>query len=136
MGRDRVQVTGRIAAEPSAVWAVLGDFTALWHPLVATIRAERSPGGAPVRAFTVRGEPGTYREQLTYLSQSDRVLGYTHLEGIAGCDRYHARISVTGAEAGGSLVTWSAEVEASGTRLPAICDGSRAVFEAGLAALP
>ena len=136
MGRDRVQVTGRIAAEPAAVWAVLGDFAALWHPLVATMRAERGPGGALVRAFTVAGETGTYREQLTYLSQSDRVLGYTHLEGIAGCDRYNARISVSAAEAGGTLVTWSAEVEASGARLQAICDGTRAVFEAGLAALP
>lgn len=136
MAKDRVRVTGQIAAEPSAVWAVLGDFTAAWHPLVAKIRAERGSGGALIRAFTVQGEVGTYREQLTYLSESDRILGYRHLEGIAGCDRYNARISVAGAEAGGSFVTWTAEVEASGARLRAICDGTRGVFEAGLAALP
>lgn len=136
MGRDRVQVTGRIAAEPNAVWAVLGDFTAAWHPWVATIRAERDARGALIRAFTVGGEAGTYREQLTYLSASDRVLAYTHLEGIEGCDRYDARITVTEAEGGETLVTWSAEVEATGARLQAICDGTRAVFEAGLGALP
>ena len=136
MAKDRVQVTGRIAAEPNAVWAVLGDFTAAWHPWVATIRAERDARGALVRAFTVGGEAGIYREQLSYLSASDRVLAYTHLEGIEGCDRYDARITVTEAEGGETLVTWSAEVEASGARLQAICDGTRAVFEAGLAALP
>ncbi len=136
MAKDRVQVTGRIAAEPNAVWAVLDDFAAAWHPWVATIRAERDARGALVRAFTVGGEAGLYREQLTYLSGSDRVLAYTHLEGIEGCDRYDARITVTEAEGGDTLVTWSAEVEASGARLQAICDGTRAVFEAGLAALP
>ncbi len=136
MAKDRVQVTGRIAAEPNAVWAVLGDFTAAWHPWVATIRAEHDARRALIRAFTVAGEAGLYREQLTYLSGSDRVLAYTHLEGIEGCDRYDARITVTEAEGGETLVTWSAEVEASGARLQAICDGTRAVFEAGLAALP
>ena len=136
MAKDRVQVSGRMAAEPYAVWAVMGDFTAAWHPWVATIRAERSACGALVRAFTVGGEEGLYREQLTYLSASDRVLAYTHLEGIEGCDRYDARITVTEAEGGETLVTWSAEVEASGARLQAICDGTRAVFKAGLEALP
>ncbi|HMS94104.1 MAG TPA: alpha/beta fold hydrolase [Tabrizicola sp.] len=135
MAKDRVQVTGRIATDPASVWALLGDFTAPWHPLVATIRSERDARGALIRAFTVQGEAVTYREQLTYLSDSDRVLGYTHLEGIAGCDRYVARISVIGAEAGGSLVTWTAEVSALSNRLQAICEGTKAVFEAGIAAL-
>lgn len=136
MAKDRVQVTGRIAADPETVWAVLGDFTAPWHPWLATIQAESDARGALIRAFTVTGEAASYREQLTYLSDSDRVLGYTHLEGIEGCDRYDARISVTGAEAGGSLVAWTAEISALSTRLQAICDGTRSVFEAGLAALP
>ncbi|MBL9054142.1 MAG: alpha/beta fold hydrolase, partial [Tabrizicola sp.] len=136
MAKDRVQVTGRIATDPASAWALLGDFTAPWHPFVATIRSERDARGALIRAFTVQGEAVTYREQLTYLSESDRVLGYTHLEGIAGCDRYVARISVTGAEAGGSLVTWTAEISALSNRLQAICEGTKAVFEAGLAALP
>ena len=135
MGRDTVQVTGRVDAGPEQVWAVLRDFCGLWHPWMATIRAERDPRGALIRAFTVKGEDTLYREQLTYFSDSDRVLGYTHLEGIAGCEAYDARVTVTPATGGGSVVGWSAVVRAPSSRLGPICEGTRAVYEAGIAAL-
>ncbi|NGM44438.1 alpha/beta fold hydrolase [Rhodobacter sp. SGA-6-6] len=135
MGRDTVQVTGRLDAGPDQVWAVLRDFCGLWHPWMATIRAERDPRGALVRAFTVTGEDTLYREQLTYFSDSDRVLGYTHLEGIAGCEAYDARVTVSPATGGGSVVGWSAVVRAPSSRLGPICEGTKAVYEAGIAAL-
>ncbi len=135
MARDTVQVRGRVPAEPAAVWAVVRDFCGAWHPWIATIREERGPSGARIRAFTVTGEAGLYREQQTYLSDSDRVLGYTHLEGIRDCEAYDARLTVSPAESGGSIVTWTATVRASAARLAEICGGTRAVFEAGLAAL-
>lgn len=135
MGRDTVQVTGRVDAGPDQVWAVLRDFCGLWHPWMATIRAERDPCGALVRAFTVKGEDRLYREQLTYFSESDRVLGYTHLEGISGCEAYDARVTVTPASDGGTVVGWSAVVRAPSSRLGPICEGTKAVFEAGIAAL-
>lgn len=135
MGRQVVQVRGVLPAAPPAVWSVLRDFCAPWHPWIASIRAEAGPGNAPVRAFTVTGEDQLYREQQTYLSDSDRVLGYTHLEGIAGCDAYDARITVGAAEGGGTVVTWSAVVRAPAPRLQAICAGTEAVFQAGIAAL-
>ena len=135
MGRDTVQVTGRVDAGPDRVWAVLRDFCGLWHPWMATIRAEHDPRGALVRAFTVTGEDRLYREQLTYFSDSDRALGYTHLEGIEGCEAYDARVTVTAATGGGSVVGWSAVVRAPSSRLGQICDGTRAVYEAGIAAL-
>ena len=135
MARQGVHVQARLDADPAAVWAVLRDFTAPWHPWIATMRAERGPRGHLVRAFTVAGEDRLYREARTYLSDSDRVLAYTHLEGIAGADAYDARITVTPLDPG-CTVTWTAQVEAPLARLQAICDGTRAVFEAGLAALP
>lgn len=135
MGRDTVQVTGRVDAGPDQVWAVLRDFCGLWHPWMATIRAERDPRGALVRAFTVKGEDRLYREQLTYFSESDRVLGYTHLEGISGCEAYDARVTVTPASDGGTVVGWSAVVRALSSRLGPICEGTKAVYEAGIAAL-
>lgn len=135
MGRDTVQVTGRLDAGPDRVWAVLRDFCGLWHPWMTAIRAERDPRGALVRAFTVTGENTLYREQLTYFSDSDRVLGYTHLEGIAGCEAYDARVTVTPATGGGSVVGWSAVVRAPSARLGPICEGTKAVYEAGIAAL-
>ena len=87
MAEEQVHVTGHAAAEPAAVWSVAGDFCAAWHPAIATIRAERDGRGALIRAFTAKGEDTLYREQLVYRSDSDRVLSYTHLEGIAGADK-------------------------------------------------
>jgi pimeloyl-ACP methyl ester carboxylesterase len=135
MGRDVVQVQGPVPCAPDDVWRVVRDFCGAWHPWVATIHEERGPKGARVRAFTVAGEDTVYREQQTYFSESDRVLGYTHLEGIRDCEAYDARTTVTPAEAGGSVVSWTATVRAPAARLGAICEGTKAVFEAGIAAL-
>jgi len=135
MPRDMVQVHGHLRADPAAVWAVVRDFAGAWHPWIAAIRAETSPQGAAIRAFTIAGEDTLYREQLTYFSDTDRTLGYTHLEGIAGLEAYDARITITAAEAGGSIINWSATVRASAARLGPICEGTKAVYEAGIAAL-
>jgi pimeloyl-ACP methyl ester carboxylesterase len=135
MPRDTVEVVGVLAASPEAVWAVVSDFCGSWHPAIATIRAERDGGGALVRAFTVHGEDTLYRERLTWFSDSDRTLAYTHLEGIAGAEAYDARIAVSAGERGGSVVRWSATVAAAEPRLAEICAGTKAIFEAGLQAL-
>lgn len=135
MGRDVVQVQGFVPNAPDDVWRVLRDFCGHWHPWIATMREEWGPRGARIRAFTVTGEETTYREQQTYLSDSDRVLGYTHLEGIRDCEAYDARVTVTPAENGGSWVGWTAVVRAPAARLKEICDGTRKVFEAAIAAL-
>ncbi len=135
MGREVVQVRGQVPAPPDAVWSIVRDFCGAWHPWVASLREERGALGSRVRAFTVSGEETVYREQQTYLSDSDRVLGYTHLEGIRDCEAYDARITVSAAQAGGSVIGWTATIRAPAARLGAICNGTRAVFEAGIAAL-
>ncbi|OZA16452.1 MAG: hypothetical protein B7Y02_03210, partial [Rhodobacterales bacterium 17-64-5] len=132
MARDRVQVLGHVARPVYEVWAVVRDFCGPWHPLIATMRAER---GGLIRAFAVTGEDTFYREQLTWLSDSDRTLGYTHLEGIAGCEAYDARIAVSAADKGGAVVTWTATIAAPSARLAGICEGTKAIFEMGIAAL-
>lgn len=136
MPRDQIQVIGRCPASPEAVWAIAGDFCGHWHPGIATIRAERDARGSLIRAFTVHGEDTLYREQLTWFSDSDRSLGYTHLEGIAGVERYDARITVSATEGGGSTIEWTATVEApDSARAAAVCAGTRPIFEAGIAAI-
>ncbi|MBO9627845.1 MAG: alpha/beta fold hydrolase [Shinella sp.] len=135
MVEKRVQVIGFSAAEPAAVWAIVGNFCGAWHPVIAEIRAERDECGALIRAFTAKGEETLYREQLTYRSDTDRVLAYTHLEGIAGVERYDARLQVFAGEAGGSRIEWSAQLSAPAERASAIAAGTRAIFEMGLAAL-
>lgn len=134
MPRDQVQVLGHVPAPADQVWAVARQFCAPWHPWITSMQAQSDARGSLIRAFTVAGEETLYREQRTYLSDSDRTLAYTHLQGIAECDRYDARLTVTPAE-GGCTVMWTAQVQAPAHRLGGICEGTRAVFQAGIAAL-
>lgn len=135
MAREQVHVIGVSAADPAAVWAIARDFTAPWHPLIAAMREERSDSGALIRAFTVKGEDMLYREQLTYLSDSDRTMAYAHLRGIAGADHYAGRLTISAAEAGGSVITMTAQIVASAKRASEIASGTKAIFEIGVKAL-
>ena len=132
MAREQVHVIGFAPGDPAQVWAVARDFCGLWHPAIATMRAER---GGLIRAFTVKGEDGLYRERLTYFSDTDQTLAYTHLEGIQGAERYDARLTVTAAEQGGSVITMTASINAAPARAVEIAAGTKAVFEMGVAAL-
>lgn len=135
MARETVEVIGACAASPEAVWSIVADFCGRWHPIIATIRAERDERGALVRSFTVNGEDTVYREQLTWLSDSERTLAYTHLQGIAGAEAYDGRIAIAADGRGGCIVRWSADVNAAAPRLQEICKGTKAIFEMGIAAL-
>ena len=128
-------MTGHSAADPAAVWAVAGDFCGAWHPAIAEIRAGRDARGALIRAFTAKGEETLYRERLVYRSDSDRVLAYTHLEGISGCESYLARLSVSADGNGGSRIEWSARLTAEDERAEAIAAGTKAIFEMGIEVL-
>lgn len=120
---------GQVARPVAEVWAVLRDFCGLWHPAMERVWPE---DGGQVRAFVAGGV--TYRERLTWMSDSERTLGYRCLEGIAGVVSYDARVGVV-ASGAGSAVTWTADVVAAAGRAGEIAAGTRAVFEAGIAAL-
>lgn len=117
MPREGVHVHGHCPADAAAVWATIRDFAGAWHPWIDTIRAERDAQGHLIRSFTVKGGATLYREQRSYLSDSDRTLAYTHLQGIAGCEAYDARVTVTPSEAGGCTVTRTAQIAAPQPRL-------------------
>ena len=135
MGRETVHVMARADQPPAALWPTARDFCGLWHPFLATIREEKGDKGAVIRRFTAHGEDTVYAEQLTYLSDSDYTLAYTHLEGIRGATRYNARLTISPREAGGSVITWTAEIEAPGPRAAEIAKGTAPVFEAGIEAI-
>lgn len=135
MAEQRVEVIGFSTADPSAVWAVAGDFCGAWHPAIDRMQAERDARGALIRAFTVKGEETLYREQLVYRSDSDWTLAYTHLQGITGAERYVARLAISARAEGGSTIVWSADIEAPAGRAEGIAAGTRMIFEAGLTAL-
>lgn len=135
MREERVQVSGHSAADPAAVWSVAGDFCGAWHPAIAEIWAERDARGALIRAFKAKGDDTFYREQLIYRSDSERVLVYGHLEGIAGAESYVAQLLVLPVENGGSRIEWSARLTAEAGRASAIAAGTKAIFEMGIEAL-
>lgn len=135
MAREHVHAIGFSAAEPEVVWSIARDFCGLWHPALATMQAERGPQGALIRAFTAKGEGKTYREQLTWFSDSDRTYAYRHIEGIAGAQSYNARLTVAAAERGGSVITMTATLTAAPARAAEIAAGTKAIFDAGIAAL-
>lgn len=129
--RTTVKSTAASDASPDAVWAIAGDFFKPWHPAIASMAAEPRR----VRAFTVRGEQTTYRERLTYISQTDRTYAYAHVAGIKGVDLYNARLSVAPGEGGGSVITMSAELVAPDGRAEEIAGGTQAIFDDGVQTL-
>ena len=135
MAERQVEVIRHVAADPARVWAILGDFCGAWHPLIAEMHAEHDGRGALIRAFRARGDETLYREQLTYRSDTDRTLRYTHLEGIAGAERYDAEVMVKDAEGGGSTVEWRARIDAAAERADGIAAGTEAIFAMGIEAL-
>ncbi len=134
MAREKVQVIGFSTAPPEAVWAIARDFCGLWHPALATMQAERDAAGHLIRAFTAKGEGKTYRERLTWFSDTDRTLAYTHIEGIEGVERYNARLSVSKSEKG-SVIQMNADLTAPMARAAAIAAGTEAIFKEAVAAL-
>ncbi|MBT6099002.1 MAG: alpha/beta fold hydrolase [Marinovum sp.] len=115
------------------VWPTLNRFDVSWHPSVVRCDLLRSSSGSLLRNFEdTSGQ--VYEERRTYFSTTDRVLCYEMVAGITGLHSYIARIEVTGAD-GCALVTWHADVVAEADRIEDICNGTKAIFEAGLEAL-
>jgi pimeloyl-ACP methyl ester carboxylesterase len=63
------------------------------------------------------------------------TMGYTHVEGIAGADRYDGRLTVSAAEKGGSVIRMSARLSASALRAKEIAAETQVIFEDAVAAL-
>lgn len=135
MVERKVHSLGRSDESPDALWRRVRNFCAPWHPAVTEMRAERGADGALIRAFEVQGENTTYREQLTYFSDSDRTMAYTHVEGIDGCDAYDARLFVQPDDAEGSIISMTAIMSASPDRVEGMAKGTQAIFDQGIAAL-
>ena len=132
MAVETVTCLGQSRAAPAQIWAIARRFCDPWHPMIASMQAE---AGGAIRAFSVAGETTLYREQLTYLSDTDHRLAYRHLEGIAGARSYRAELLLEPVDGGGTSLSWKAEIEADLPRAQEIAQGTRLVFEAGLAAL-
>ena len=134
MPREVVHCIGSSAASPSDIWRTIASFDVGWHPLVAWSSVETTKSGEILRRFGTSGDDSAMCERLTYISHSDHVMSYALVDGIAGAKSYKARLKVTAADTGSTL-TWHADIDAAQPRAKEIATGTKAVFEAGIAAL-
>lgn len=134
MASTTVHSIRKLKADIDAVWGKLRDFDLNWHPHVDSCKFLRSANGTLIREFTDT-QGGSYREERTYVSNSDRVLCYRLTRGIDGILSYNARVELTREDDGSTAITWHADIAADSTRLDAICAGTKAIFEAGFDAL-
>ncbi len=131
MARRHVNVSKVIQCNADHAWSITRDFCSPWHPAIASMTAEHN---GHVRCFTVHGEDTIYRERLTYMSDSDRTMRYTHIEGIDGAQHYAATLAINPLREG-CQVTWEAMLDAEEPRATQIAEGTGAVFEVGIDAL-
>jgi len=114
-------------ANADAAWAHVRDFGSDWHPDIVNNRLITDASGAVVREFT-GSDGGTYREQQTYFSDTDRRLRYAMTEGIDRIVHYHGEVSVLD-----TTVQWSAGFNADKATGVIVKRGTQTIFENGLA---
>ena len=117
-----------------SIWLRLKNFSNDWHPAVKNMIFEKGSNGSLIRRFNTHNDLKIYREQLTYLSNTDHELRYKMLEGIEGVEVYEASISVK-ALGKRSIVNWKAHIEGDVQRLNDICEGTKQIFKQGLKSL-
>jgi len=135
MPHEQVQSSGVIPASAEQTWTLLRNFHGTWHPAINTMKIEHDEAGRLIRAFTVHGEKTTYRERLTWFSDSDKSFAYTHIDGIAGVDDYSARLSVLPESKNQCRVLMSAQLNAPAPRAAQIAAGTKAIFDSAINAI-
>ncbi|MBX2884608.1 MAG: SRPBCC family protein, partial [Granulosicoccus sp.] len=135
MPSHEVTSSTHIAEPADLVWSKLRDFHGLWHPSIDTMAVEHDDKGGLLRAFTVKNEKTLYREKLTWFSDSERSMAYTHVQGIAGVEHYDARLELTATDRDDVLIRLSAHLEASEPRATQIAMGTQSIFDSAIASI-
>lgn len=123
-----------VAEDPGALWDAAGRFgdVADWHPLLAALDSEGEEPG-DVRIATAR-DGSRQIERLEAVDPGQRAYSYRIEESALPVDNYHALFRIEPSGTGGSIVTWSADFDAT-----ADADGTedkvREFLRAGLEAL-
>ncbi|WP_045998249.1 SRPBCC family protein [Loktanella sp. S4079] len=109
--RQKITLTAEVAAPPSEVWGVVGDFQDMsWHPAVYS---STGAGGNEIDAtrLLVLGEEGgptideiLYKYDAEKMSYSYRITEVS--VDVLPVTNYSSHITVTATEGGGSLVEW------------------------------
>jgi hypothetical protein len=99
-----------LSAPPDQVWAVIGQFGAVWHPLVAKVQLTGEGIGRLRTMDLVDGKQMV--ERLETIDNAKRLYSYGLISGIGAVD-YTGRLEVK-PSGGGSLVEWRVQYLANG----------------------
>lgn len=109
--RQKVTLTTEVAAEPSDVWAAIGNFQDMsWHPAVANTTGENGNTIDATRVITLaaEGEPTIaevlYKYDATKMSYSYRITEVA-IE-VLPVTNYSSHLTVKPRDGGGSLIEW------------------------------
>jgi hypothetical protein len=94
-----------LTATPDQVWALIGQFEASWHPLIASVRLTGTGVGQLRMIETVDGQQ--IIERLEAIDASSRFYRYSTLSGIPVTD-YTGKLEVK-PKGAGSSVEWAAQ---------------------------
>ena len=122
----------RLAADPDAVWQVVGDTGAVasWVPALEASSMQES-----VRHATFAGGGGEAREEIVAHDADSRSYTYRYLDGPLALESYESTISVR-PDGPGSTVVWSAQFSADGEETEAgLAEAIAGIYAAGLAEL-
>jgi hypothetical protein len=99
-----------VSASPDQVWALIGQFGGMWHPLIASIQLTGEGIGQLRTIETIDGKQ--IIERLEALDNSQKSYRYTNVSGIGAVD--YTGTLVVKAKGSGSSVEWRVQYLANG----------------------
>jgi hypothetical protein len=99
-----------LSASPDQVWALIGKFGGMWHPLIAKVQLTGEGVGQLRKVETIDGK--WIVERLEELNNAQRMYRYTNVSGIEARD-YTGTLSVK-SKGTGSSVDWGVQYLADG----------------------
>ena len=109
--RQKVTVTAEIAADPSEVWAVIGNLQDMsWHPAVHDTSGESGNAIDATRVLTLGDASGPTVSEILY-KFSDEQMSYSYRITEVAVEtlpvtNYSSHLTVKPREGGGALVEW------------------------------
>ena len=129
-----------LAANPDAVWSVIGDFGTLhdWHPMIAECRMRDNAPSDQIGGIRELSLANGARvvETLTARSEDGRSYSYDFVESPFPISNYLSTIRVRrGEEDGQSVIEWEAEFETPPEAEQEMAGAISAVYTSGFEAL-
>ena len=109
--RQKVTLTAEVAAEPSEVWAAIGDFQDMsWHPAVHATAGENGNAIDATRVLTLGAADGPTISEILYKYDAEKMTYSYRITDVAvevlPVTNYSAHLTVKPRAGGGSLIEW------------------------------